>query len=43
MRRPKNIVHEIEEELNGYVYSQVALENFDDGYVSRADIMNAIA
>jgi hypothetical protein len=42
MRRPRNIVHEIEEELNGYIYSQVAIENFDDGYVNTDDVMNAI-
>jgi hypothetical protein len=42
MRRPRNIVHEIEEELNGYIYSQVAQENFDDGMIHTDDVMNAI-
>ncbi len=35
-------MHEIEEELIGYVYSEVAQENFDDGYVHKDDIMNAM-
>jgi hypothetical protein len=42
MRRPKNIVHEIEEELNGYIYSEVARENFDEGFVHTDDIMSSM-
>lgn len=38
MRKPRDIMREIEEDLNGDIYSQVMFENFDgDGILKAAE------